>query len=178
MHVPSVAAWNACGRFGATPYRRCNPSSSNRKIEHNIPSLWASIRRVILVRTSFRDAPMSIIFKASSTASLGRVCAGDGDIESSCLPTSAEAFDLVANANIRPNFLRHLAQEREGASVEAEFSSGIGDRNSIAIPNSDAMVVRLPTLFVLNVTEKDEEVEIAFFPEGQQNDEQVFKSIL
>src|SRR6202011_3039264 len=84
MHVPSVAAWYACGRFGATPYRRCNPSSSNRKIEHNIPSLWASIRRVILVRTSFRDAPMSIIFSASSTASLGRVCAGDGGLESAC----------------------------------------------------------------------------------------------
>src|SRR5467141_3292294 len=81
MHVPSVAARYACGRFAVTPYRRCNPSSSNRKIEHNIPSLWASIRRVILVRTSFRDAPMSIIFNASSTASLGSVCAGDGDIE-------------------------------------------------------------------------------------------------
>jgi pimeloyl-ACP methyl ester carboxylesterase len=94
------------------------------------------------------------------------------------LPTSAEAFDLVANANIRPNLLRHLAQEREGASLEAEFSSGIGDRNSIAIPNSDAMVVRLPTLFVVNVTEKDEEVEIAFFPEVEHGDEQVFKSIL
>src|SRR5438128_3106322 len=84
MHVPSVAAWYACGRFGATPYRRCNPSSSNRKIEHNIPSLWASIRRVILVRTSFRDAPMSIIFSASSTASLGSVRAGDGDLEMAC----------------------------------------------------------------------------------------------
>jgi hypothetical protein len=84
MHVPSVAARYACGKFAVTPYRRCNPSSSNRKIEHNIPSLWASIRRVILVRTSFRDAPMSIIFNASSTASLGRVCAGDGDIERAC----------------------------------------------------------------------------------------------
>src|ERR1700726_1723784 len=82
MHVPSVAAWYACGRCGATPYRRCNPSSSNRKIEHNIPSLWASIRRVILVRTSFRDAPMSIIFNASSTASLGRVWAEDGELGS------------------------------------------------------------------------------------------------
>src|SRR4029077_5699810 len=51
--------------------------------EHNIPSLWASIRRVILVRTSLRDAPMSIIFNASSTASLGRVWAEDGELESS-----------------------------------------------------------------------------------------------
>jgi hypothetical protein len=39
---------------------------------------------VILVRTSFRDAPMSIIFNASSTASLGRVWAGDGELESVC----------------------------------------------------------------------------------------------
>lgn len=80
------------------------------------------------------------------------------------LPSSAEAYDLVANANIPSHFLPHLAQERDGASLEAEFSSGIGDRNSIAIPNSDAMVLHLPTLFVVNVTDKDEEVEIAFFP--------------
>src|ERR1700732_3002596 len=94
MHVPSVAAWYACGRFAATPYRRCNPSSSNRKIEHNIPSLWASIRRVILVRTSIRAAPMSIIFSASSTASLGRVCAGDEDLDSARMLSNALALAI------------------------------------------------------------------------------------
>ena len=94
------------------------------------------------------------------------------------LPTSAVALDLIANANTRPNLRRHLAQEVEGANVEAAFSSGIGDRPFIDIPNSDATVVRLPTLFVLNVTEKDDEVEIVFSPDGKDGDEQAFKSIL
>src|ERR1700736_3282301 len=94
MHVPSVAAWYACGRFAATPYRRCKPSSSTRKIEHNIPSLWASIRRVIVVRTSFRGAPRSIIFNASSTASPGSICAGDGDVGSACRLGDAVAFAI------------------------------------------------------------------------------------
>src|SRR5713101_5075870 len=93
MHTPSVAAWNASGRLAA-PYRRCKPSSSTRKIEHNIPSLWASIRRVRVVRTSFRGAPRRIIFNASSTASLGRVCAGDGDVGSACRLGDALAFAI------------------------------------------------------------------------------------
>src|SRR6267143_2364597 len=80
MHTPSVAALYASGRFAATPYRRCKPSSSRRKIEHNIPLLWDSIRQVRLLRTSFRDAPRRIIFSASSTASLDKVCAGAGNV--------------------------------------------------------------------------------------------------
>src|SRR6202011_202449 len=122
MHVPSVAAWYACGRFAATPYRRCNPSSSNRKIEHNIPSLWASIRRVILVRTSFRDAPMSIIFSASSTASLGRVCAGDGDLESPCRLGNVLTFAINWPSTTRRCPQHHtnraFISRREGAQLE------------------------------------------------------------
>src|SRR3984957_12756601 len=121
MHVPSVAAWYACGRFGGTPYRRGNPSSSNRKIEHNIPSLWASIRRVILVRTSFRDAPMSIIFSASSTASLGRVCAGDGDLEGACRLGNVLTF-AINWPPTRPCPQHHtnraFISRREGAQLE------------------------------------------------------------
>ena len=67
-------------RFGAAAYRRCKPSSSSRKIEHDIPSVWPSMRWVTLVRTSFRGAPRRINFNASSTASLDRVCAGAGDV--------------------------------------------------------------------------------------------------
>src|SRR5580692_9225515 len=94
MRTPSVAARYAFGRFGAAPYCKCNPSSSSRKIEHNIPLLWASIRPMRLVRTSFKDAPMSIIFNASSTASLGRVCARDGDVGSACRLDDALAFAI------------------------------------------------------------------------------------
>ena len=121
MHVPSIAAWYACGRFGPTPYRRCNPSSSNRKIEHNIPALWASIRRVILVRTSFRDAPMSIIFNASSTASLGRVCAGDGDLEGACRLGNDLTFAINwQRSRLCPQHHTNRAfiSRREGAQLE------------------------------------------------------------
>src|SRR6266851_8539502 len=121
MHVPSVAARYACGRFAVTPYRRCNPSSSNRKIEHNIPSLWASIRRVILVRTSFRDAPMSIIVSASSTASLGRVCAGDGDLESACRLGNVLTFAINWPPTRRcpqHHTKEHLYHEGKGAQLE------------------------------------------------------------
>jgi hypothetical protein len=79
MRTLSVAARYAWGRFEAPAYRKCNPSSSTRKIEHNIPSLWDSIKRVTLVRISFRGAPRRIIFKASNTASLGRVWARTAD---------------------------------------------------------------------------------------------------
>jgi hypothetical protein len=48
---------------------------SSGKIEHNIPSLWASFKMAMLVRTSVRDLPTRIIFTASSTASADN---GDG----------------------------------------------------------------------------------------------------
>src|SRR3981189_2183511 len=94
MHIPSIAAREVCGRVLAAPYRRGKPSSSTRRIEHNVPLLWASIRRVIDVRTSFRGAPRSIIFNASRTASPGRVCAGDGDVGSACGLGDAMAFAI------------------------------------------------------------------------------------
>src|SRR5258708_17914510 len=93
MHTPSVAARNASGRLGE-PYRRCKPSWYRRKIAHNISLLWISIRRVRLVRTPFRGAPKRIIFNASSTASLDRVCAGDGDVGGACRLSDALAFAI------------------------------------------------------------------------------------
>ena len=39
---------------------------------------------------------MSIIFSASSTASLGRLCAGDGDVGSACRLGDALAFVITS----------------------------------------------------------------------------------
>src|SRR5580692_140888 len=117
MRTPSVAARYASGRFGAAPYCKCNPSSSSRKIEHNIPSLWASIRPMRLVRTSFKDAPMSIIFNASSTASLGRVCARDGDVGSACRLGDPLGFAIYQRpvsrdaSSIAQTDVQHFAEE-------------------------------------------------------------------
>src|SRR6266436_5293962 len=125
MRTPSVAARYASGRFGAATYRKCNPSSSSRKIEHNIPSLWASIIRMRLVRTSFKDARMSITFNASSTASLGRVCARDGDVGSAFRLDDALAFAI----NQRP-------VSRDASSIAQtdvqHFAGEDGMRNSRA----------------------------------------------
>src|SRR5271154_5255833 len=52
MTIPSVAARYGSGRFGAAAYRKRGPSSSNRKIEHNVPGLWPSMRRAMDDRTS------------------------------------------------------------------------------------------------------------------------------
>src|ERR1700733_14681824 len=48
--------------------------------------------RLVVVRTSFRGAPRRIILNASSTASLGSVCARDGDVGSACRLDDASAF--------------------------------------------------------------------------------------
>ena len=49
---------------------------------------------VIVVRTWFRGAPRRIIFNASSTASLGRVCARDGGVGSASWFSDALAFAI------------------------------------------------------------------------------------
>ena len=60
--------WIRLGKIRSGAYRMSKPSSSTRKIEHGIPSLWASIKVAILVRISVRDLPTRIIFNASTTA--------------------------------------------------------------------------------------------------------------
>src|ERR1700690_398459 len=81
MAVPSVAIRYDSGRFGAAAYRKCKPSFSTRKIEHSIPWLCASIKRVMLVRTSARDVPIRINFSESSTASADNDCEEASDVE-------------------------------------------------------------------------------------------------
>src|ERR1700730_3952725 len=50
--------------------------------------------RATLLRTSLRGAPTRIILSASSTASLDRLCAGDGDVGSACSLSDALAFAI------------------------------------------------------------------------------------
>ena len=64
----------ASGKFGATAYRKRRSSSSRRKIEHNVPGLWPSIRRAIVVRMSTSGAPARMSFKESKMLSRERVC--------------------------------------------------------------------------------------------------------
>src|SRR5271154_4993247 len=95
MAAPSVCLRYDSGKFGAAAYRRCRPSFSTRKIEHNIPVLCASIKEVMLVRTSVRDVPIRIIFNASSTASLDRGRGTASDVGEVCSKSRA-GFELSA----------------------------------------------------------------------------------
>jgi hypothetical protein len=89
---------------------------------------------VIVVRTSFRGAPRRIIFNASSTASLGKVCARDEDVGSGCSLDDALAFAInqwpfsretssIAQRNVR-HFARGQSQADGGqAPLEIPRSS-------------------------------------------------------
>src|ERR1700686_2667042 len=71
----------------------------------------------MVVRTSFRGAPRRIIFNASSTASLGRVCAGDGDVGSASRLGDALAFatkhpPVSRDASIAQTDAQHLPDAR------------------------------------------------------------------
>src|SRR5580704_14093548 len=116
-------------------------SSSSREIEHSIPVLSASIRRVIVVRTSFRGAPRRIIFNASSTASLGRVCAMDGDFGSAFSLDDALVFAINQQPfsrktrSIAQTNVRHFADQR-GYAIPA-------NRLFVRWPSSSCQILRL-----------------------------------
>ena len=93
------------------------------------------------------------------------------------LPTSGVAYELAAENQVRPNVLRHLQVERESASLEAEFGSGLGFLPFARLDNSDLSWLQLPTLFLCEVRENEEAVEIAFSPEGRHDDWSVFQSV-
>src|ERR1700720_2055485 len=72
---------------------------------------------MIVVRTSFRAAPRRIIFNASNTAPLGRVCAGDGDVGSACRLGNPLAFAIYQRpvsrdaSSIAQTDVQHFADE-------------------------------------------------------------------
>jgi hypothetical protein len=67
---------------------------------------------VIVVRTSFRGAPRRVIFNASSTASLGRVCARDGDVGSNSRLDDVLAFADIQAVNAEEFAQTHLLPHR------------------------------------------------------------------
>jgi len=99
-------------------------------------------------------------------------------------PTSAQAFELVQTSEIRRNVVRHLAAEQEGSSGDGAFRAAIGELPEFrfpgirGIPNSDVSWSYLPTMFVVNVTEEDEGVEIAYIPDEKHDEINLFLPLL
>jgi len=99
-------------------------------------------------------------------------------------PTSGHAFELAQTSDVRRNVLRHLAEEQEGSSGDGAFRAGIGELAEFrlpglrGIPNSDVSWSYLPTLFLVNVTEEEEGVEIAYFPDDKVDEVNLFLPLL
>src|SRR5579864_3949490 len=83
---------------------------------------------MIVVRTSLRGAPRRIIFKASKTSSLGRVCARHGDVGSACRLDDALAFAINQRpvtrdaSSIAQTDVQHFADEEVMRSSRASLA--------------------------------------------------------
>src|SRR3984957_4340038 len=94
---------------------------------------------MIVVRTSFRGAPGRIIFNASNTAPLGRVCAGDGDVGSACRLGDPLAFAIFQRpvsrdaSSIAQTDVQHFAYEEViSSTMEAgDSAETVGARHEI-----------------------------------------------
>src|ERR1700757_2181850 len=94
---------------------------------------------MIVVRTSFRGAPRRIIFNASNTAPLGRVCAGDGDVGSACRLGDPLAFAIYQRpvsrdaSSIAQTDVQHFAngevmRNSRASPAEVARSTGFADQ--------------------------------------------------
>jgi hypothetical protein len=71
---------------------------------------------------------------------------------------------------VRQNVLRHLRQEIDSSPGDRTFGAGIAETPEVRLvgiqgfPNTDVSWTYLSTLFVVNVTENDASIEIAYVP--------------
>src|SRR5580692_11759540 len=97
---------------------------------------------MIVVRTSFRGAPRRIIFNASNTAPLGRVCARDGDVGSACRLDDPLAFAINQRpvsrnaSSIAQTDVQHFADEEvmrnsRASLAEVARSTGFTDQHHL-----------------------------------------------
>jgi hypothetical protein len=91
-------------------------------------------------------------------------------------PTSEAASALVRRLETKPNVLEHLRHEQEQNRDDRGFSSALGVLNSFEVPNSEAAWLRLDTMFLVEVGEGDEVIEIVFTPD-EDHSKNVFAPI-
>lgn len=98
-------------------------------------------------------------------------------------PTSGQAVELASTHDVRRNVLRHLRQEIESPPDDRTFGAQIAEIPEVrfagiqGFPNTDVSWTYLSTLFVVNVTENDEAVEIAYVPNEKRDEPNFFQSL-
>src|ERR1035438_378685 len=98
-------------------------------------------------------------------------------------PTSGQAIELASTHDVRQNVLRHLRQEIESSPGDRTFGAGIAETATIRLagvqgfPNTDVSWTYLSTLFVVNVTENDASIEIAYLPNERPEETNFFQPL-
>jgi hypothetical protein len=99
-------------------------------------------------------------------------------------PTSGQALELALTSDVRQNVVRHLSDEQRGSAEEGAFRAALGESADFRLPgiqgiaSSDVSWSYLPTVFVVNVTEEDEGIEVAYIPDEMRNDVNLFLPLL
>lgn len=98
-------------------------------------------------------------------------------------PTSGQAVELAATHDVRQNVLRHLRQEIAGSPGDRMFGAQIAEIPEVRLagiqgfPNTDVNWTYLSTLFVVNVTENDEAIEIVYVPNEKHDEANFFQPL-
>lgn len=98
-------------------------------------------------------------------------------------PTSGQAVELASTHDVRRNVLRHLRQEIESSPDDQTFRAQIAEIPAVrftgipGLPNTDVSWTYLWTLFVMDVTENDEAIEIAYVPNEKQDEANFFQPL-
>jgi hypothetical protein len=98
-------------------------------------------------------------------------------------PTSGQAVELASTHDVRRNVLRHLRQEIEGSPGDQTFGAQIAETPEVRLagiqgfPNTDLSWTYLSTLFVVDVTENDGAIEIAYVPNEKRDETNFFQPL-
>jgi hypothetical protein len=98
-------------------------------------------------------------------------------------PTSGQAVELASTHDVRQNVLRHLRQETESSPGDRTFGAWIAETPEVRLvgiqgfPNTDVSWTYLSTLFVVNVTENDASIEIAYVPNEKLDETNFFQPL-
>ncbi len=122
---------------------------------------------------------MKIMWRRVRNGELAEVLPQANNIQ----PTSGQAVELASTHELSQNVLRHLRQEIESSPDDRTFGAQIAEIPEVRLagiqgfPNADVSWTYLSTLFVVNVTENDTAIEIAYVPNEKPDEPNFFQSL-
>ena len=122
---------------------------------------------------------MKVMWRRVRNADLAEVLPQANNVQ----PTSGQAIELASTHDVRQNVLRHLRQEIESAPGDQTFGAQIGEIPEVRLagiqgfPNTDVSWTYLSTLFVVNVTENDGAIEVAYVPNEKRDEPNFFQRL-